>query len=97
MKKIIYCLPLLSLLAACHPPLTRDQQLAIYRSRCVDYGYQPGTLEFADCMMRQEERAEKLAIQARKVDVLEEHNWIERQKVWAKEKEVDSKRRKRKK
>lgn len=90
MKKLALLLPLLGILTSCKPPLTREQQLSIYRSRCLDYGYQMGTLEFSDCMMKQEARAEELAIQARKVDILKEQNWLERQRIEVKRKEIQA-------
>jgi len=96
MKKSILFIPLLSLLSACVPPLTRDQQLAIYRSRCLDYGYQWGTREFADCMKEQEFHDETLAIQNRKANALEEQNRIAHQKVQIKTEEIEIKRKKKK-
>lgn len=96
MKKLIFFVPLLSFLTSCQPLMTREQELAIYRSRCLDYGYQWGTREFADCMMEQEAREEKLAVQRQKAYALEERNRIEQQKVWVKEKEVEQKRKKKK-
>ncbi len=77
MKKTNLFILLLGFLVGCQPPLTREQQLAIYRTRCTEYGYQWGTPEFADCMMKQESRQENLAVQMRKVQALEEGNWIE--------------------
>jgi len=88
MRKLFFWIPLLCLLSACQPPLTRDQQLAIYRSRCLDYGYQWGTREFADCMKEQEAREEELLLKERKVRALEERNHIEQQRVRAEEKEA---------
>ena len=87
MKKLFLVLPLLSIITACTPPMTRDQELAIYRSRCLDYGYQYGTREFADCMQMQEAREADLDMQRRKVQAIQDRNWIEQQKVWTKEKE----------
>ena len=81
MKKLILFIPL-GFLSACYPPMGREHELAIYRSRCLDYGYQWGTPEFADCMMQQEAREEKLAIQRRKANALEEQNRIKLQKMW---------------
>lgn len=80
MKKFIFSLSLLSLLSACTPPLTRDQQLQIHHAHCLDYGYQVGTLAFSECMMRQEGRAEKRALQMRKWDAFEQSSWIERER-----------------
>src|SRR3990167_7507115 len=92
MNKIVLLIPLLGLISACQPPLTREQELAIYRSRCMDYGYQWGTKEFADCMMQQEITEQELSLQARKVQALETQNSIAQQKVRAKEQEVELKR-----
>ena len=89
MKKSMLFIPLLGLLFGCQPPLTRDQQLAIYRSRCMDYGYKWGTPEFADCMMKQEARQEKLSVQMRKAQALEQSNWIAEQEVRAREKKLE--------
>jgi len=97
MKKAVFLIPLLSLVSACQPPLTREQELAIYRSRCMDYGYQWGTKEFADCMMQQELKEQEFNLQARKVQALESQNYIEQQKVRAKEQEVELKRKELKK
>lgn len=87
MKKFILLIPFLSILSACQPPLTRDQQLAIYRSRCLDYGYPYGTREFADCMKEQDAREDDLALKERKARALEARNQIEQQKVLIQEKE----------
>ncbi len=89
MNKSILFIPLLGLLVGCQPPLTRDQQLAIYRSRCVEYGYQWGTPEFANCMMKQEARQEKLSVQMRKAQALEQSNWIAGQEVRVREEKLD--------
>ncbi len=96
MKKAYLSIPFLGFLVACAPPLTREEQLAIYRSRCLDYGYLWGTPEFADCMMKQEARHEKLTVQMRKVDALEEQNWVEKEKIRMKERELNLKRKKKK-
>ena len=92
MRKVNLLLPLLSLISGCQPPLTRVQQLEIYQSRCDDYGYERGTPDFANCMMKQESRQEAMAIQLRKVGALEESNWIEQQKMRADEDERKHKR-----
>lgn len=84
MKKLGLFIPLVALLSGCQ--MTRDEQLAIYRGRCLDYGYQRGTPEFADCMMKQEAHDEKLSLQSRKARALEERNNLERQKLLQKEK-----------
>jgi hypothetical protein len=76
MKKGILLLPLVSFLSSCVPSMTREQQLAIYRTRCLDYGYQGGTREFADCMKEQDLNAEKNALQERKIQALETQNAI---------------------
>lgn len=94
MKKIVFFLPLISLLSACAPPLTRDQELAVYRSRCLDYGYLMGTREFADCMMQQEAHKEELTLQRQKIEALENKNRIEKDKVRAKENELNRKQKK---
>lgn len=94
MKKIIFLLPLMSILSACTPPLTRDQELAVYRSRCLDYGYPMGTREFADCMMQQEAQEQEFALQSRKIEALESQNRIEKDKVRVKENELRKKQKK---
>ena len=81
MKKIFLLIPFLAILSACQPPRTRDQELAIYRSRCLDYGFRMGTTEFAQCMQGQEAQAEKLSIQERKLQALERQNWIEQERI----------------
>lgn len=85
MKKLILSIFFLSLLSACIPPMTREQQLSIYRSRCLDYGYQRGTLEFAHCMKEQEAQEVFFAIQTKKVHALEEKNRLKEKKIKDKE------------
>lgn len=87
MKNFFRLLPLISLLPACTSPLTRDQKLSIYKTRCLDYGYQLGTPEFADCVMKQEHRVEQMSLQRRKVEAIEESNWLERERSRAQERE----------
>ncbi len=87
-------IPLLGLLVGCQPPLTREQQLAIFRSRCLDYGYQWGTPEFADCMMKQESRQEMIAVEMRKAQAMEHTNWIVEEEAKTKEREFQRKCRK---
>ena len=83
MKRSFIFLPFLflAILTACQPPMTREQELAIYRSRCSDYGFRMGTVEFAQCMQEQESREAVLSLQARKIQALEQQNWIEQDKV----------------
>lgn len=88
MKKSFLLVPLLALLVACHPPMTREQELAIYRSRCFDYGFQYGTLEFAQCMQEQEAREAQLYMQRRKIQAIEEKNWTEQQRFRAEQDKV---------
>ncbi len=77
MKKFIGVLPMAALLTGCwESPMTREKQLVVYRSRCLDYGYPSGTREFADCMQAQEAREEELAVKHRKAAALEERNRI---------------------
>lgn len=94
MKKIVFLLSLSGFLTSCTPSLTRDQELAIYRSRCLDYGYLMGTREFADCMMQQETKEQEFALQSRKIAALESQNSIEKDKVRVKENELRQKRKK---
>lgn len=94
MKKSFLFIPLLAILSACQPPMTREQELAIYRSRCFDYGFQMGTVEFAQCMQEQEAREDMLAVQARQAQAMEQQNWIEQDKVRIKQNELDRKRQK---
>jgi hypothetical protein len=86
MYKILFLCPLLALLSGCEPPFTRSQQLAVYRTRCLEYGYEPGTLEFADCMKEQEKHQEMLDLKQRKIELLEEKNQIARKELQVKEK-----------
>ena len=88
MKKLVLLLPLLSFLQACVPPMTREQQLSIYRTRCLEYGYQFGTREFANCMQMQEAQEQEFYLQERKVRALENRNWIEENKIRVKEEET---------
>jgi len=53
----------------------------------LDYGYQWGTREFADCMKEQDTREDELALKERKARALEARNQIEQQKVLIQEKE----------
>ena len=96
MSKTYLSILFLGLLIGCVPPMTREEQLAIYRSRCLDYGYLKGTPEFAACMMKQEARHEKLTVQMRKADALEEHNWIEKEKMRTKKEKLNLEHSKRK-
>ncbi len=97
MKKVVLFLPLVSLLSACQPPMTREQQLFIYRTRCMEYGYQPGSPEFANCVQMQEVNEAEQAIQQRKVWALEDRNRIEQDKARTKEKEFKRKKKESKK
>jgi hypothetical protein len=92
MKKLLLLIPCVVALSACQPPLTREQQLAIYRSRCLEYGYQPGSVEFAKCMEKQEARETKLYMQEREIEAIEEQNWMEREKLRVKQDELTMKR-----
>ena len=102
MRKSILILPLIAVMSACTPPMTREEQLSIYRNRCLDYGYQYGTVEFADCMKEQEARDEELAVQQciadaekRKAKALEDKNRIYRDQLY--ETKKDHKRKKKSK
>ena len=97
MKKFVLLVPFIAILSACQPPMTREQELAVYRSRCFDYGFQMGTVEFAQCMQEQEAREDMLSIQARQAQAMEQQNWIEQDKVRIKQNEFDRKRKKDKK
>lgn len=94
MKKSILLIPFFAILAACQPPMTREQELAIYRSRCMDYGFQMGTVDFARCMQDQEAREAKLYMEERKLQAIESQNWIEQEKVRVKQNELELKRQK---
>lgn len=96
MKKLWVLIPCVVALSACQPPMTREQELAIYRTRCLEYGYQPGTVEFARCMEKQEAREAKLSLQERKIQAIEQQNWTERQKLHLKQDELHMKRTKQK-
>ena len=84
MYKIFFLL--LVFLSACESPLTRSQQLAAYRTRCLEYGYEPGTVEFADCMKEQEKHQEMLDLKQKKLELLKEQNEIARKDLQVKEK-----------
>jgi hypothetical protein len=91
MYKIFSLCSLAAFLSACvppTPPLTRQQQLAIYRTRCLEYGYEPGTVEFADCMKEQESQQERLIIERKKLSLLEKEDKAARKKRKAKEKKA---------
>ncbi|MBX9622156.1 MAG: hypothetical protein K2X28_09115 [Alphaproteobacteria bacterium] len=79
MKKMVFLLPLMSFLTSCTPSLTRDQELAIYRSRVLDYD-----------MMKREVSEEESALQRRKTETLEK-NWIEKDKARIKQNELNQK------
>lgn len=68
-------------LAGCVTPLTREQQLHLYRARCLDYGYEPGTLNFAHCMKEQERFAEQRALEEEKLKALRENNKLKKREV----------------
>ena len=44
----------LTALAACAPPITRQQQLDAWYQRCLEYGYVPNTNGIAQCVQQQE-------------------------------------------
>lgn len=81
MKKSFLLIPFLAILSACQPPMTREQELAIYRSRCLDYGFQMGTVEFAQCMQAQEAREAELYMKERKIQAIEQQNRIGQQQI----------------
>ena len=81
MKKSFLLTPFLAILSACQPPMTREQELAIYRSRCLDYGFPMGTIEFAQCMQEQEAREAKLYMQERKIQAIQQQNQRQQQNV----------------
>lgn len=62
-------------LSACVSPMTRQETLNIYRSNCLDYGFQWGTPQFAKCVEDQEYQGQKLNIEARKARALEDQAW----------------------
>lgn len=77
-------------LTACHTPMTRDQQLQIYRTRCLEYGYQPGTIDFAHCMLEQEKLTEHKALEDEKLRTLQETNKLKKREVEIHEKAANS-------
>ena len=77
MKKIALSLFFLGFLSAC-TPLTREEQLALFHVRCVDYGYAQGTQEFEKCLERQENRHAQRSIRAR-VNTTDNLNFLERE------------------
>ncbi|MBY0273116.1 MAG: hypothetical protein K2X02_06925 [Alphaproteobacteria bacterium] len=64
MKKLVFLLPLMSIISAC-TPLSREEQLALFHSRCIDYGYVQGTQEFDKCLARQESRHQQRSLRMR--------------------------------
>ncbi len=93
MKNLIFLLPLMSFLSAC-TPLTREEQLALFHSRCVDYGYAQGTQEFDQCLARQESRHHQRSIRGR-MNTTDNLNFLERetlrqQEIKMKEKQQSS-------
>ena len=92
MKKLLLLIPCVVALSACQAPLTREQELAIYRSRCLEYGFQPGTPEFAKCMQKQEVLNSELTLQERKIEAIERQNLTEQQKLRVKQDELNMKR-----
>lgn len=64
MQQSVASLFLLSFLSAC-TPLTHEEQLALFHSRCIDYGYAQGTKEFDQCLARQESRHHQRSIRGR--------------------------------
>jgi hypothetical protein len=95
MNKFIFVLPMV-VLAACQPPMTREQQLTIYRSRCLDYGFQMGTVEFAQCMQNQEAQLEALSMKQQKVEAIQQRNWLENEKLNQEQRKIVLKRKQRK-
>ncbi|MBX9786610.1 MAG: hypothetical protein K2Y08_04670 [Alphaproteobacteria bacterium] len=77
MKKITLSLFLFSFLSAC-TPLTREEQLALFHSRCVDYGYAQGTQEFDKCLARQESRHHQRSLRTR-LNTTDNLNFLERE------------------
>lgn len=70
MKKIILILPVV-VLSGCMP-MTRQEVLTIYRNQCLDYGFEWGTPEFAECVKDLEYKDEKMDLERRKVHALED-------------------------
>jgi len=77
MQKSVASLLLLSFLSAC-APLTREEQLALFHSRCIDYGYAQGTQEFDKCLARQENRHHQRSLHAR-VNRTDNLNFLEKE------------------
>jgi|GEM_PF-6253039 len=76
------------LIQACTSPLTREQELALYRTRCLEYGYQPGTVEFAQCMETQDRLAVENALKERHLRALEQEQHLQKKERKLKEKEA---------
>lgn len=87
-KSKLFLLAPLGLLYACTSPMTRDQQLAIYHTRCLDYGYQPGTTEFAQCMEKQERQDVDRVLKERHLQELEKKNHLTKREQQLREKEA---------
>jgi len=80
MKKALLILPLIAL-SGCDlfdPPLTRQEVLTIYRNQCMDYGFEWGTPEMAECVKDLEYKDEKMALERRKVQALEDQTRLNR-------------------
>jgi hypothetical protein len=77
MRISLISLLVLSLLPAC-TPLTREEQLSLFHSRCVDYGYAQGTQEFEKCLERQEARHHQRSIRAR-ANTTDNLNFLEKE------------------
>ncbi len=71
MKRILVLGTVLCL-SSCIAPMTRQEVLNIYRKNCLDYGFQWGTPEFAQCVKDQEYQEQKLQIEQRKAQALED-------------------------
>lgn len=92
MNKIPLSLAFISLFSAC-TPLTREEKLALFHSRCVDYGYVQGTKDFEKCLARQEIRHEQRALRAR-VNTTDNLNFLERETLRQQETRIKDKQRK---
>lgn len=65
-------------LSSCILPMTRQETLDVYRRSCLDYGFQWGTPEFAQCVQDQEYQEQKLSIENRKAQALEDQTRVQR-------------------
>src|SRR5690606_8234593 len=87
MKKLLTLSALAVVASSCQfpKPMTRADQLTMFRATCLDYGFDPGTDAFAHCVEKQDNRSTEIALEERRIRAIEDKNWIKRQEVHAQE------------